>query len=195
MSTLRTTNLQHPSAASANVTLGSDGKTTVNGAMVGAGMDLINKTDFSAVSSVSLNNVFSSAYDNYRVVTDMTGSTTLDAQFRFRSGGADNSSASYSRQQITGLYVDSVIGSGATGSTVLYADYFSGASQRHGNAFDVYLPFAAAYTAVLGSKVMVPQSGIFGGIFNANTSFDGFSMIASTGTISGTIRVYGYRNS
>ena len=199
MSTLKTTNLQHPSAASPNVVLGSTGSVAVAGALTGAGMDLVNKTDFSAVSSVSLNNVFSSTYDWYKIVAEMSFSTASTALLRYRTAGADNSSASYNTQRVVGYSTSSVISSRQlSGTSIIFSDGATGVVSPVW--FDVYSPFRSSITNGLSMYSFSPSSAtpeisVWGSAFAGTTSFDGFSLIAFSGTISGTIRVYGYRNS
>jgi hypothetical protein len=109
MSTLKLNYLQHPSSSTTNITLASTGAVAVNGAMTGAGLDLITPTSiaysggsasvsggavtFSAASTVSVNNCFSSTYDNYRIVFrgSQSAASNLEAMLRgtclgFREG-------------------------------------------------------------------------------------------------------------
>jgi hypothetical protein len=66
---------------------------------------------FSAVSSVSLNDVFSSTYNHYRIVSDIqTSVANPELDFRYRVSGSDNSTSNY---YFTGFYSfssDTVIG-------------------------------------------------------------------------------------
>ena len=200
MSTLKATNLSHPSAASPNVVLGSTGSVAVAGALTGAGMDLINKTDFSAVSSVSLNNVFTSTYDNYVISWKVSSSTQGDLSMRFRTAGTDNTASNYT-------YSNGFVSGGTFGSagfnnagTTSYLFAYNGGSGGSSGQISVYSPFLADGTYTihdwvyrLSSNEHVRSMG--SSKYNAATSFDGFTMYPASSTITGTIRVYGYRNS
>jgi hypothetical protein len=202
MSTLKTTYLQHPSAASANVTLASDGKTTVNGAMVGAGLDLVAVSTFSAASSVSLNGCFSTSYQNYRIVFDVSSaSASTSLQLRFRAAGTDNSTSSY---VYGGMYAGvGVAGSGQTtwsgGATslTLTGSTVNNTVEPMAGFIDAFCPFESRATRTLGCY-MNRQSSVYlmiEGMYHAvATAYDGFSMFPGSGTITGNIRVYGLRN-
>ena len=196
MSTLKATNLQHPSAASPNVVMGSTGSVAVAGALTGAGMDLINKTDFSAVSSVSLNNVFTSAYENYRViVSDVFASGGgVNGYMKFRTGGVDNSSASYRWQAIYRNDAGTLSGTGTTAGTEINM-FTIASSQVSAAAIDVLNPQVAKHTVYSGVNRSFDNLWTIGGSFANTTQFDGLTFFPGSGTFTGTIRVYGLRNS
>ena len=117
MSTLKTTNLQHPSSASPNIVLTSGGAVNMSGAtsVTGGGMDLITPTSvagsgvtlsggevtFSAATTISVNGVFTATYDNYRMVWESSLAASEDSlQIRMRLAGTDNSSANYTFQYL-----------------------------------------------------------------------------------------------
>ena len=53
---------------------------------------------FTSASAISLNGVFSSAYENYKIVINITGvSTQMDILMRLNNNGTDNTSGIYSR--------------------------------------------------------------------------------------------------
>jgi hypothetical protein len=199
MSTLSTTYVKHGSSAINNITLASTGAVAVNGAMTGAGVDLINKTDFSAASSVSINNCFSVTYDWYKIVSELSFSTAATATLRYRTSGVDNSSSSYNSQRVIGYSTASVITSRALNGTGLtFCD--GAAAVTVPIWFDVYSPFKTAITNGISMYSFSPSSAtpeisMYGTAFTGTTSFDGFSIVANTGTMTGTIRVYGYKNS
>jgi hypothetical protein len=47
------------------------------------------------VASESFDNVFTSTYENYRILARVIGSTNLNVTFRFRAAGSNFSSANY----------------------------------------------------------------------------------------------------
>ena len=59
------------------------------------GLVLISSTDFSAVASMSINNAFSSTYQNYKVLIYADPSADVNIDFRFRASGTDNSNSNY----------------------------------------------------------------------------------------------------
>ena len=161
------------------------------------GLVKITAESLSAVSSVSINNCFSATYDNYRLIFDGTVSsdnTTL--RLRWRVGGVDNSTASsYANQYVQGESTNVT----AALATNDYARISNGDdSETILFSADIASPFLAKPT-VYNSFGNYPLSGspriwFESGRHNQSTSYDGFTFYVASGTITGTIRVYGYRN-
>jgi len=60
-------------------------------------------------------------------------------------------------------------------------------------------PFLASMTTAIGRSVayasaVAPLIGNFGGGHRLSTSYDGLTFTTSTGSLTGTIRVYGYND-
>jgi hypothetical protein len=164
--------------------------------VAGTGVSLSGATvAFTAASAASINGCFSTLYQNYKIEISITTSGQVLLQYRFRTSGTDNQTSNYSNQT---LVADSstVIGARSTSQTIgdlgqmVLTDL---------SFFDitVYSPFDTAKTG------MLVQNGSFVGeaymrnqvnVMKASTSFDGISLIPVSGTITGTARVYGYRN-
>lgn len=198
MSTIKTTYLQHPSAGSPSLTLASSGAVAINGSMTGAGLDLITTQNFNAVSSVSLDNVFSPTYDNYRAVCVLTSTASAAIRMRLRASGVDNSSNNYIEQ----LFVVNGTGTGLSRTTTtswsdLGAVGNNGAFQTALVA-DFFKPATSDYTTFFANISRV-DSGAYIHIVSASqgdaVAFDGFTLFPSSGTFSGSISVYGYKNS
>ena len=154
---------------------------------------------FSGASSVSLNNVFSSTYTNYKIVITGTGpSDTFN--FRFRVGGADSTGSEY-------WYVFAWMSSSAASmqtptvaenATSFKIGEFGGSANTI--TFDVGGPFLAATTAMnihnsfsRGTSTGNMRSYIGGGFHDLATSYTGFSFYCDSGTMTGTVSVYGYK--
>jgi hypothetical protein len=155
-----------------------------------AGMVLLNTTSFSAVASQSINSVFSATYDFYRILFYHTKSTTNAISMRFRTSGTDNSNSSYSFSSI--IVGSSVTGGRTTGNTSI--SLIDNDSDEGFSFIDVYNPFASlktGYSSISGVRITNPSSRYNQGGFDATTSFDGFSLIASTGTITGRVSTFG----
>ena len=177
--------------------LGNAIDTTVDG--LGIGLVHINTTSFSAVASQSINDVFSADYNSYKVILDYQGSTTISVSFRFRVGGADNSTANYVRQVIfnnAATTVTAVRTTGSTGPTIstiaLNTNRSSAILEFSNNPFTANEKGWRSLTSddYNSTAPIVAYNG-YG--FNATTSFDGFSIIANTGNITGTVQVFGYK--
>lgn len=193
MSTIKAINIQHPSASSPNIVLSSTGNVT------GTGLDLINKTDFSASSTINVNNCFSSAYRAYRIVlANVAPSTGLSVYFKYRSSGSDITGPYYqgctkTTQVATGTYL------GNSASSVYLASSNSSADAHMLITIDLGYPSPSGNYK--GMTISSAGAGggyaefIYGGcVTTASGVFDGFSLSTSTGTITGTVCVYGYRS-
>lgn len=155
------------------------------------GLVLVAAQSFSAVSSVSVNNCFSGTYRNYRILISYSA-TAFDMLMRFRSAGSDVSTNNHAR---TLLYVTNSA-SGSQASTLSSWQFASHNSGVNIVALDVFGPAlsAAKYgLATLYAGDSSFQAYGFGG--GPTTAMDGLSLISNSGTLTGTLRVYGYRDS
>ena len=168
----------------------------------GAGtLVLLNTTSFSAASSVSLNNIFSSTYDNYKIIVDTTASSAnSDLSFKFRLSGSDLTNTYYGA--FIGLThanaaVNWTINNGAAAKITEMVSY----TKRVGFVtLEVNGPFLTSSKNATWSTMGVSTAGSTGlagtGAVSYDTttnSSDGISFIRSSGTFTGTITVYGYR--
>jgi len=165
--------------------------------MNAVGLWKVSATTFSAASSHSVNNCFSSDFDAYRVIAHFSSSTSLTSTMRLRVGGVDNSGASSYGITILRAF-DSTTGS-STSNTSSFG--FSGTAQGAITtiAFDIWQPALAVNTVINGltTQGMIAENAktsTFWGRHDVNTAYDGFTIIASTGNITGYVKVYGYRN-
>jgi len=181
--------LQAPSSASAQVLeLPTD---SIKPALVH-----LHTENFSAVSSVSVDDVFSSEYENYRLILDTTSTANVEWSLRLRVSGADNSTAnSYVTQKLTAS------ASTVSGSRTTHDNWSFGEHQNvQGNGHDaiIWRPFAAEKTSFWNNTAATASNAYLSirtGTHNQATSYDGFTIYQASGTFSGTLRIYGYRNS
>jgi hypothetical protein len=127
-------------------------------------------------------------------VCNLTGSTDLNVNLRYRVGGVDNSTAnSYVRQLLRGI--------SATASSSALADTSAllGSADSTGLTFtaDIFNPFATTRTKALNtflgkSASVADYAALSYFDHNQTTSYTGFSVFTSTGTVTGNISVYGY---
>jgi len=158
------------------------------------GLVKINTTTFSAVASQSINDVFSTTYDNYLILTSHTNSSAAqDLNIRLRVGGADNSTASSYVRQLMEASGSTVSG----GRTTTDRHVFGVTNDILSNAqsLTVFNPFIAQPT-VFYSQDLNSRSNAFiavwGGTHNQSTSYTGFTIFPSAGNITGKITVFGY---
>ena len=148
---------------------------------------------------LNLSQCFDANYATYRVVvTNLTHTTANNLIVRLSSGGTDTAGSAYytQRSEVTG---GAVTGVSITASSAVFPTYAnSSAGSFVTMTFDVINPQVATTTTFIGGAARIDAStGLysvnFAGLLNNNTSYDGISLVGNTGTISATMRVYGYR--
>ena len=166
---------------------------------VGAtGLSLITTSTFSAVTSVSVNNCFTSTYQNYLININLTSIAVQgNLTMRMRVGGTDNASANYywggNYVNFTGAAVTT-----ASNSAGLATSFFLGFPPTFGSAIrvDVFSPQETIRTSIFNksSNTDADVTTGYGGNTSVTTAYDGFTVLAGS-NIAGTLRVYGYANS
>jgi hypothetical protein len=173
---------------------------------VGSGsgsVDANGAVTFTGASSISLNGCFTSTYENYRIICDITnGSADAVIFMKMRASGSDSSTLYFQGASFTntsGTSGSSSLFNGSNGFQLSEIDTAEAAKHIAGFNLDMNRPFSSIYTAITffgnamtGAGTVYTNYG--GGVHAVQTSYDGLSVISSAGNITGTIRVYGYRN-
>lgn len=151
--------------------------------------------EFSTCTSVSLNDVFSTDYDNYIIQIRDSATFNDNIQYRLRVSGTDNSTASsYISQRYN---VESgTRSSGRTTSTYGYMGVYD-STLRQGYALNFYGPYLAQQTTATSVGVYSTGSASmtnYASMHNQTTSYTGITIIYSTGSGTGLISVYGLEN-
>ena len=157
-------------------------------------LTLINTYTPSAVSSQTMDNIFSSTYNNYYILFNCSSSASDSLYINYRVSGTDTTT-NYSRQQII-----------ASGTTMAAARVDSGAGAYEIGAVGASATSATTFT-ILGPNLATPtiaftNSGQYASSNMNNyqyalyqtdaTQFTGCKIFPGSGTITGTISVYGY---
>jgi hypothetical protein len=171
-----------------------DSPTATNTLLAPYGLELVkSQVVGTAVSSVTVTDVFSADYDNYKIVAS-GGVATLDREFINLTLGATSTDYYYAMNQVTFANV------GAT-RTIDDGSYFpfgvTGTNGMFGNA-ELFLPFQTKRTSMNGIlQTNSASSGFYrvgAGFLNNATSYTGFTLTFVDGTTTGgTIQVYGYK--
>lgn len=152
--------------------------------------------DFTAVTSLSLNGVFTSDHDNYVIVIRHSSSGSPSLDLRFRVSGSDASGANYTRQVLQANGSTASAPGRFSGETVIRVG-ISSSAQRSGDTIHVYGPALAQPTATRNVNVR-GQSDAFiqdiAGTHSLSTAYDGFTILPDAGTasITGNVHVFGY---
>jgi hypothetical protein len=164
-----------------------------------SGLTLISTTTFSPATSVSFNNCFSATYDNYIAKCTITNSTTINnLGFRLRAAGTDATGANYNTQFLAASST-TVNGARTAGATSIAQIALLQTPDIATMTFNFFSPALAAGTTIITESSREPINSI--SIFNqtgyhtVSSAYDGFTLIAQSGNISGTMKIYGLQNS
>jgi len=187
------------------LTADSTAATGLAWATASGGLDLISATTFSGVATQSFNSVFSSTYANYLITYNIEAADTTPrgVLFRYRASGTDttvNYAGNVGAWNIEGTTqtYNEVVAS-TTFTQLGFSSSNSAITRLLGQA-TVFNPNVAQYSSLIGSAISEKAGAYKGGyqtysMMTATTQFDGFTLYASSGNISGTVRIYGLRNS
>lgn len=162
--------------------------------MTSTGLVHITTTTFTSVSSVSVDNCFSSSYNYYMIKSNYNG-TDNPCRLRLRVAGSDASGANYARQVL------SAGGTSIAGTRLSSETTWGGAFRRMQtsvtNFSEMWIahPFNTYNTASWNtnskaSEALLDVETVYY-IHDVETSYDGFSAILDGGTMTGTISVFG----
>ena len=166
-----------------------------------AGLTLITSQTISGTSSFSLNNIFNSKYENYRVMISnfqTTAAGIVQMFFRMRLNGVDAAGGTDYATMYMRYYIGGTANGASTGQAAGGMGYFSAGGDST-ITFDIFRP-ALADTTTMQFVSTNYQSDIGGWIYATGTNihklataYDGITIAGDSGTLSGLIRVYGYR--
>jgi hypothetical protein len=159
------------------------------------GMVLLNTTAFSATSQQIVTNVFSTNFDNYKIIVNVTAfsGNTLGTYTRFGTSGTSNTNASYDNN---GYYIDTSTPQALNvpNNTFIYSSLkAAGNTNTLSFDLDIFNPFATQLTNFIGSSTEASgRATTIYGTFDATTSFTDVVIYPSANNMTGTISVYGY---
>lgn len=164
----------------------------------GTGVSVSNGVvSFSGTSHLYVNGVFSSAFTNYRMVLNSVGTQggVANVRWRWRSAGADYDNSYYTRMwyQHVGAFTTAGIDN-ATHTEWQYA-----ANIQNYWTVDIFNPAVNAPTGFINHHQAWGTANNLSGETHSwqyvNRVYDGFSLNPTAGSFSGTLRVYGIRDS
>lgn len=167
------------------------------------GLVLLSETTFSAASTITIDNCFTSTYKSYYIALEPFGCSSYSASlyFRFRigSGSPSNYTSGYDGSCVYGNYNSTTVGNFGAGNTdkFLFAYDAGGngtsANSSGGHMFIRNVGLSSSYPVVNGQYF----GNSWGSNFNMENrnlqNYTGFSIYASTGNVNGTIKIYAYK--
>jgi len=150
----------------------------------------LGSVEFTAVSSLSLNGVFSTDFDNYMLVMRAVGSVANFPGYRLRSASVD-STTSYTRQF---LFAGATTVSAGRTTGAEFFDFGTSTSLRSGSTSYWYGPHLAQPTVARFVAADARDAASFNdyvGTHSQSVSYDGLTIYANTGNLTGRVAVYG----
>jgi hypothetical protein len=164
-----------------------------------SGLNYVGGATFSSATSVSVNDVFSSTYDNYLIEWISTTTANVAGRLRLRVSGSDNTTSNYTTRYVFNAWT---INNPATTTSFIFPEFGGDISNPENVAFmHIWSPYISEKTfgrstGFNSSNGNFTLNEMFYQ-FNATTSFTGFTIeqTSGSGNLSGKVRVYGLANS
>jgi hypothetical protein len=163
-----------------------------------SGFTLISTQTMSAAASLNVNNCFTADYKNYKILVNNTTASVGDyMNLKLRVSGTDSSTNYYGwyQRNFSSLGTQPTQISNINNGTKME---ITGWSQNCNAVIDILNPF------VVGSTGITSVSNMWDTVNSRNiavtsqiqhspaTSYDGFSLIPDSGTLTGIVYIYGY---
>lgn len=154
---------------------------------------------FSAASSLSVNGVFNSLYENYKIIFNPTAFSATNSAFniRLRSNGSDATGADYNSERQRNENGSITATRFASQSSFQVGAFNTNGPTRNFKEMNIYSPQLAVTTSFWVVSNYVDNAGSLktemnGGYHALSNSYDGFTLILDAGTFTGSLSVYGY---
>lgn len=167
----------------------------INSYLTNSGLVFVKQSTIGA-SSVAVDNCFTGSYANYRIVVNVTAGAggAAQVQMGMRIGGVTTSGSAYYYFFRADSYAGTAGNQPGNGVSNWFNLRTNGAT--FAGTIDIENPNLAVPTHFSSSGSDTDQAFDCGGYHNSTTQFDGFALTNSGGsTMTGTVRVYGYRQS
>jgi hypothetical protein len=170
------------------------------------GLTQVANVTFTNVADIFINNVFTSAYDNYHINFTSTNASVITGLFMaFTTGGVSaGSNHAWARSTITMAGASTASsGTNFANAGMSLTDNYALTNGSPIASIDVINPSAnGRLSHIVGNCIYYNTSaarfegGAIWGILNSGSIMDGFRLFpGSGGTFSGIVKIYGYRNS
>ena len=164
--------------------------------LANSGLVYVASTTFTNSAIPFINGCFNSTYDNYRIILSFVTSNSTNVRWRYRYSTSTTETASqYDRFgfAVTGATVSNLVSTGET------SFYFVSTSSIDTfvvpTSMDIFSPNVAKRT-ISQCQAWDTNTGALNFVNNRmvnNTQYTGLEIFADAGTLTGSIRVYGYR--
>ena len=162
--------------------------------LANSGLVYVAGTTFATTANPFINGCFSSSFQNYRVVINIVGSAISNLRMRVRSGTSTVETAIVYDRWGFSVLAGAVTNETSSGQTSMFlGGYYSDEVTTY--SFDLFQPnqttrtnmMPLAWSSATGATYLMP------GRITTNTAYTGIEIFGDSGTLTGSIRVYGYR--
>lgn len=161
------------------------------------GLQFITSMSVTAQSELVIDNCYSSAFTNYLLMVRLQ-TTVSDSFYQNRVGGS-NAQTNYNRQLLEAQSTAVTTSTNNTQTSFVFTSNSNGAFWQTAEV-NVFSPAVAEPTGIqvnhcrTNGGYTVPSAFLIYGNHSTATAYDGFRVFVPSGTLTGTIRVYGYRD-
>lgn len=165
------------------------------------GLVYITQASWTSGTSVVVNNCFTSTYSVYRLVMRNAkhATTAVNVAFRLRAGGTDATTGYYWARRYIVWGATAGGDTGTANDTKVWPGLVATVNNPGSGWIEISDPAKASITAFSYAAQWTDTAGESSngnGYLNNTTAYDGFSLTANTGNLTGlTVYVYGYRES
>ena len=167
--------------------------------MNAVGMWLVKSSTFTTASTCPMESVFSSNYQNYRVLISLAGSASSSHNLVFYTGtNTEYTSATYNRYgfylSTGGVFTNFFAG---TLTSAFVNNHSATVANKSTNEITIFSPNTTASRTNLQSIAQDASSALalwVNHIVDTTTAFTGFVIKPVSGTLTGTIQVYGMKS-
>ena len=154
---------------------------------------------FTSASAISLNDVFSSTYDNYRIVLNISSQNTAGnaVTMRLRVSGSDATTNYFTYSYHTRTSLGAIGADNGNPGSVFFVGY-ANPTYPTASVTDIYSPFETRKTVGTMQFMGGDSTTFFGSqggfVHDTSASYTGFTILAASGgTITGSVSIYGYK--
>jgi hypothetical protein len=161
------------------------------------GLTLVATGTAAAAASVTVNTCFTSTYDEYLLVVDVIGSTTATLNLQMRNAGSTITAANYQWFR-TGYNNNGSSEDAVATAQASWLFGYANSTTPSVATINLYDPLASrvanhnAFATTNNSADLAIAIFSTGFRYTSAQAFDSFVLSVSAGTMTGTVRVYGY---
>lgn len=164
------------------------------------GTTLITKTDFTSASTINVLNCFSPTYTNYQMMVNLTGASLANyTLLQFLSGSTPATSGYYFAYNGYTSAAGNFPGAGSNQASAYFLEYNSSLIGVSHSSMIIQNPNKVMSTSFANTISWDNTAGVYvarvgGGAHYTAAAYDGIRILTNSGTISGTVRIYGIKD-